>query len=297
MQYRFKHKGKIPSLTDGLLESYTHTPTGMEHIDYAELPSRSEMINLINGLMSLLFPGYFGPKRPDRENLPFFTGARLDQIYEILAVQIFMGLRHRCRGDLSSCGNCETLAEDITCAFLKELPQIRQILATDVEAAWRGDPAAKSFDEIIYCYPGFFAISLYRMANHLHKAGSLILPRFMTEYAHSKTGCDIHPGATIDESFFIDHATGVVIGETTVIGKNVRIYQGVTLGSLRFPKDKDGNLLRDQKRHPTLEDDVIVYAGATILGADTTIGKGAVIGGNTWITKSVEPGAKIILKQ
>ncbi len=171
MQYRFKYKDKIPALTDGLLDSYTHTPTGMEHIDYAELPSRKEIINLIDGLMALLFPGYFGPKRPDRKNLPFFTGARLDQIYEIMATQTFMGLRHRCKGNLNNCGNCEDMAEEITCSFLKELPEIRKTLATDIEAAWRGDPAAKSFDEIIYCYPGLFAVALYRMANFLHKAG------------------------------------------------------------------------------------------------------------------------------
>lgn len=296
MQYRFRHKDKIPALTDGLLDSYTHTPTGMEHIDYAELPSRSEMIKLTHELMTLLFPGYFGPKKPSRENLPFFTGSRLDQVYERLAVQIFMGLRHRCRGSLDNCGNCEVLAEDITCKFLKELPLIRTTLSTDVAAAYKGDPAAKSYDEIIYCYPGIVAVAMYRMANLLHKLGALILPRFMTEYAHHQTGCDIHPGATIGKSFFIDHATGVVIGETTHIGNNVRIYQGVTLGSLSFPKDKDGNLLRDLKRHPTLEDNVIVYASATILGGKTVIGKGAIIGGNTWVTSSVEPGAKIILK-
>jgi serine O-acetyltransferase len=296
MFYRFRHKNMIPELTEKLLDSYTHTPTGMEHIDFAELPSRSEMTQLIYDLMTLLFPGYFGPKRPDRENLQFFTGSRLEQVYERLALQVFMGLRHRCRGDLDSCGNCENLAEKITCDFLSELPSIRATLATDVAAAWRGDPAAKSYDEIIYCYPGIFAIACYRMANSLHRKGALILPRFITEYAHHQTGCDIHPGATIDEAFFIDHATGVVIGETTDIGKNVRIYQGVTLGSLRFPKDEQGNLLRNLKRHPTLEDDVIVYAGATILGGETVIGKGAVIGGNTWITASVNAGAKVILK-
>jgi len=298
MIYQFKYKDKVEALTKGLLESYSSsTATGMDHIDNVALPSRSEMIQLIHDLMVLLFPGYHGPRRPQRKNLAFFVGSRVEDIYERLTVQVYLGLRHRCTMQNPACQHCENMAEEISLTFLQDLPGIRATLATDVQAAYDGDPAAKSFDEIIFCYPGLYAIALYRMANTLHRAGALILPRFMTEYAHHQTGCDIHPGATIGERFFIDHATGVVIGETTDIGRNVRIYQGVTLGSLRFPRDADGNIIRDKKRHPTLEDDVVVYAGATILGGETVIGKGSVIGGNTWITASVAPGEKVILQR
>ena len=297
MIYRYKHKDRVQDLTKGLIESYSSTPTGMDHIDNAALPSRAMMINIIHDLMTVLFPGYFGPRRPLRKNLGYFIGSRLEKLYEELTMQIFLGLRHRCNLENPACGHCENLAEDIAISFFEALPKIRDTLASDVQAAYDGDPAAKSFDEIIFCYPGIFAISLYRMAHQLHKDGALILPRFMTEYAHHQTGCDIHPGAKIGRRFFIDHATGVVIGETTDIGENVRLYQGVTLGSLRFPRDKDGNIIRDQKRHPTLEDDVVVYAGSTILGGETVIGKGAIIGGNTWVINSVEPGKKVLQKR
>jgi len=294
MIYRFKHKERIPKLTTELIDSYRSSTTGMDHIDFEELPSRSDMIELIHDLMVLLFPGYFGPKRPNRHNLSHFVGSRLESVYERLTTQLYLGLRHRCTLQNPNCDSCEELAERIALSLLTTLPTLRIILATDVHAALDGDPAARSFDEIIYCYPGIYAVAVYRLANHLHREGALILPRFMTEYAHRQTGCDIHPGATIGERFFIDHATGVVIGETTTIGRNVRLYQGVTLGSLRFPRDEHGNLIRDEKRHPTLEDDVIVYASATILGGETMIGSGAVIGGNTWITSSVPSGAKVI---
>ena len=296
MIYRFKHTDKIEELTSKLLESYKRTPKGMDHLDSAELPSRSEVTQIIHDLMSILFPGYYGPRRPQRKNLPYFLGARLEQIYEKLTLQIYLGLRHRCCIENPACKHCEELAEGIAIEFFESLPYIRDLLALDVQAAFEGDPAAKSFDEIIFCYPGIFAIALYRMANKLHTSGALILPRFMTEYAHHHTGCDIHPGARIGKSFFIDHATGVVIGETSDIGEHVRIYQGVTLGSLRFPRDENGKIIRDRKRHPTLEDNVVVYAGATILGGDTVIGKGAVIAGNTWVIESVPPGTKVLQK-
>ena len=174
---------------------------------------------------------------------------------------------------------------------------MRRLLALDVQAAYDGDPAAHSYDEIIFCYPGFEAIATYRIAHELHARGVPLLPRIMTEAAHSATGCDIHPGAAIGRSFFIDHATGVVVGQTTVIGERVKLYQGVTLGALSFPKDAQGNLLRNTKRHPTIEDEVIIYAGATILGGETTIGRGAVIGGSCWITHSIPPGTKVMLHE
>jgi serine O-acetyltransferase len=177
-----------------------------------------------------------------------------------------------------------------------QLPQIRTVLATDVRAAYEGDPAAKSFDEIIFSYPGPWAITVYRVAHQLFEQGIPLMPRIMTEYAHHQTGIDIHPGAHIDESFFIDHGTGVVVGETTEIGQRVRIYQGVTLGALSLPKDAVDSL-RTQKRHPTVQDDVIIYAQATILGGETVIGARATIGGNVWITESVPPDTKVFLKK
>jgi serine O-acetyltransferase len=179
--------------------------------------------------------------------------------------------------------------------LLSALPEIRRVMATDVRAAFDGDPAAKSHDEIIFSYPGIMAISVYRLAHTLFNLGVPLLPRMMTEYAHSVTGIDIHPGATIGERFVIDHGTGVVVGETTVIGNNVRIYQGVTLGALSLPRDA-GNQLRGKKRHPTIEDDVIIYSGATILGGDTTIGARSVIGGNVWLTESVPPDTKVLIE-
>jgi serine O-acetyltransferase len=179
--------------------------------------------------------------------------------------------------------------------FLNAVPDMRKTLATDVRAAYQGDPAAKSYDEIVFSYPGIFAITVYRIAHQLFSQQIPLLPRMMMEYAHGVTGIDIHPGAEIGESFFIDHGTGVVVGETTVIGERVRVYQGVTLGALSLPRDAVDDL-RVRKRHPTIEDDVIVYAGATILGGDTVIGKGSVVGGNVWITESVPPGTKVFLE-
>jgi serine O-acetyltransferase len=190
---------------------------------------------------------------------------------------------------------CETLGYETTLKVLDSIPEIRKILGTDVLATYRGDPAANSHDEIIFSYPGIYAIMVYRVAHRIFRLGIPLLPRIMSEYAHSLTGIDIHPGADIAESFVIDHGTGVVVGETTKIGKNVRIYQGVTLGALSLPADAVNNF-RGKKRHPTIEDDVIIYSGTTILGGDTVIGARAVIGGNVWITESVPPDTKVLLK-
>jgi len=213
----------------------------------------------------------------------------------MLSEQIAHSIRHECfRYDLP-CTECEEQGQKFALTLLESIPSIRKILATDVQATYIGDPAAKSHDEIIFSYPGIFAITVYRVAHKLFEFKVPLLPRIMTEYAHSLTGIDIHPGANIGESFCIDHGTGVVIGETTVIGKNVRIYQGVTLGALSLPKNA-GEHLRGKKRHPTIEDDVIIYSGATILGGDTVIGTRSVIGGNVWITKTVPPDTKVIME-
>jgi serine O-acetyltransferase len=195
-----------------------------------------------------------------------------------------------------ACVNCEERGQEIAVLFLHEVLRLRSLLAKDIRAAYEGDPAAKSFDEIIFGYPGLFAITVYRIAHQLYEQGVSLIPRIMTEYAHSLTGIDIHPGARIGESFFIDHGTGVVIGETTEIGNRVRIYQGVTLGALSLPKEAVERL-RNEKRHPTIEDDVIIYAGVTILGGEAVIGARSVIGGNVWVTESVPPDTKVFLKK
>ncbi len=205
-------------------------------------------------------------------------------------------MRHECRRHSMSCVNCEERGQEITISFMNELPRLRTTLAKDIRAAFEGDPAAKGFDEVIFSYPGLFAITVYRMAHLLYKEEVSLIPRIMSEYAHSLTGIDIHPGASIGESFFIDHGTGVVVGETTEIGNRVRIYQGVTLGALSLPKEAVERL-RSEKRHPTIGDDVIIYAGVTILGGEAVIGARSVIGGNVWITESVPPDTKVFLKK
>jgi serine O-acetyltransferase len=206
-----------------------------------------------------------------------------------------MAIRHDCRRNELPCTNCEEQSHKIALAFIESLPRVAAILATDIRAALRGDPATKSPDEVIFCYPGLRATVIFRLAHELHLLKVPIIPRIMTEYAHSLTGIDIHPGATIGSSFFIDHGTGVVIGETTIIGNNVRLYQGVTLGALSLPRNA-GEKLRDKKRHPTIEDNII-YANTTVLGGETVIGEGSIIGGNIWLTESVATGTKVLLKR
>ena len=207
-----------------------------------------------------------------------------------------MAIRHDCRRMLQPCTNCEERSHRLALAFIETLPQVTATLATDIRATLAGDPATQSPDEVIFCYPGLLAISIYRIAHELYLLKVPIIPRIMTEHAHSLTGIDIHPGATIGPGFFIDHGTGVVIGETTIIGKDVRLYQGVTLGALSLPRDA-GEKLRFIKRHPTIEDNVIIYANSTILGGDTVIGANAIIGGNIWLTESVQAGLKVMLKR
>ncbi len=261
-------------------------------------PSRDQVIQLVENLRSVLFPGYFGPTDLTAETVRYHVGMTLETIRQSLENQIKRGLCFSCRDDFGFCpeGECDHSAREITQAFLLRIPHIRQLLATDVQAAYEGDPAATSVDETIFCYPGVFAITNQRIAHELHVLGVKIIPRMMTEYAHTLTGIDIHPGARIGESFFIDHGTGVVIGETCRIGKKVRIYQGVTLGAKSFPLDENGRPIKGIDRHPIVEDDVIIYAGATILGR-ITIGRGATIGGNVWLTQSVPPGSRIHHRQ
>jgi len=252
------------------------------------LPSRDRVIEAAEALRSVLFPGYFGISELTEENMRFHVGAVLDRILHVLLEQIRRGLCFECDHHGFECPACQEKAEAIMTEFLQRLPRVQHILGTDVHAAYYGDPAAKSTDETIFCYPGILAVSYYRLAHELHCLGVPLIPRMITERAHSLTGIDIHPGAEIAEEFFIDHGTGVVIGETCVIGERVRIYQGVTLGAKSFPLDENGKPIKGIPRHPVVEDDVVIYSGATVLGR-VTIGGGSVIGANVWITRDVPP--------
>lgn len=261
------------------------------------LPSRDVVIEIVEALRAVLFPGYFGTSELTADNTAFHLGSTLDRIQRSLEEQIRRGLCFAC-DNLSADPrtDCDARARAITQQFLARLPAIRQTLTTDVRAAYEGDPAATCPDEAIFCYPGVLAITNCRLAHELHVLDVPLIPRIITEHAHSITGIDIHPGATIGESFFIDHGTGVVIGETCVIGNRVRLYQGVTLGAKSFPLDKDGKPIKGIKRHPNVEDDVIIYSEATILGP-VTIGRGSVIGGNVWLVRDVPPGSRITQAQ
>jgi len=243
-------------------------------------------------LRSALFPGYYGPSDLNEENMRFHVGATLDRVRIVLKEQIKRGLCFECDHHGPDCPGCADKAESITAEFFELLPRLQHTLATDVQAAYLGDPAATSTDETIFCYPGILAITYHRLAHELYILGVPLIPRIISERAHSLTGIDIHPGARIGERFFIDHGTGVVIGETCVIGSGVRIYQGVTLGAKSFPLDQQGHPIKGVERHPIVEDDVVIYSGATILGR-VRIGRGAVVGGNVWLTHDVPPGAVV----
>ena len=258
---------------------------------YEGLPSRAVLLSMVEDLRSVLFPGFFGNSEITGNSVAFHVGAALDRVVRTLRQQIRRGYcfigREGC-----SCQDCEGQSLQKTSAFLARLPEVHRLLSTDVQAHYEGDPAATSPAETIFCYPGLVAIMNYRIAHELQLLEVPLIPRMITEQAHSITGIDIHPGAAIGEKFFIDHGTGVVIGETTVIHDRVRIYQGVTLGAKSFPLDEAGNPIKGVPRHPIVEDDVIIYSGATILGR-VTLGRGSVIGGNVWLTHSVPPGSEV----
>jgi serine O-acetyltransferase len=265
------------------------------HVADEPIPSRQAVIGIIEQVRQILFPGYFNQETLDSVNLPYVMGQAVTRLFEILSDQITHSIRHDCMRYDHPCRKCMETGYRLAIRFLRAITSLREILTTDVQATYDGDPAAKSTDEIIFSYPGIFATAVYRVAHQLHIYDIPLLPRIMTEYAHSVTGIDIHPGAEIGERFVIDHGTGVVIGETTIIGKNVRIYQGVTLGALSLPRDAVERL-KGKKRHPTIEDDVTIYSGATILGGETVIGSRSVIGGNVWITESVAPGTRVLME-
>jgi serine O-acetyltransferase len=289
---QYPHMEHLPELVEATVAAL-QTRSTVAHVCRDSLPNSQVVVRILDLLSEAMFPGYFSQRSLDEANLPYHIGETLNAVYGLLCMEIGRCLTHERRrtGALSG-PNCGVLAREHTGALLAKLPQLIHMLDGDVHAGYAGDPAATGPDEIIFCYPGFRAIMVQRLAHALHEQGVFWLPRMMTEYAHSVTGIDIHPGAHIGPNFFIDHGTGVVIGETTVIGADVRLYQGVTLGAWSFRTDDDGNVERGYKRHPTLEDDIIVYSGASILG-DITIGRGSIVGGNVVLTESVPPGSVV----
>ena len=267
-----------------------------DHISPEPMPSREAIIDIINQFRRIVYPGYFISTRLDRINLQYYLGQETTSLFENLSLQIGLCIRHDCLRYDQPCTHCQEQGREEAVKLIKELPELRIMLAKDVRAAMEGDPAAGSYDEIIFSYPGLLAVTIYRLAHQLRHQNITLMPRIMSEYAHEKTGIDINPGAHIGESFFIDHGVGVVIGETSDIGNRVRMYQGVTLGALSLSKDVVESL-RGKKRHPTIEDDVIIYSGATLLGGETVIGARSVIGGNVWLTESVPPDTKVFIKK
>lgn len=271
-----------------------------EHIGSKFLPNRQRAIELLELIRCMVFPGFFTKETLKEKELGSYVERQLKALKSSMKCQVDYCLRHaenlNEEGSGEAYSRCKKKAAEITDSFVEQIPRIRALLSLDIQAAFNGDPAAKNTDETIFCYPGVDAIFTYRVANTLHRLGVPMLPRIMSEYVHNETGIDIHPGATIGKSFFIDHGTGVVIGETTNIGDRVKLYQGVTLGAVSFARDEKGELIRGIKRHPTIEDDVTIYANAIILGGDTIVGAGSIIGGSVFLTKSVPPRHYVTLK-
>lgn len=268
---------------------------GINRLDRENLPSPNRVIEILDSFLTVIFPGYFGERVPARSNILFFVQSAVDSLYVRCVEEFERALKYQCKMDECEICDCVQMAEDTALNVIGKLPELRELLKLDIQAGYEGDPAATSTEEIILCYPFVYAIAAHRLAHEITAQNIPLIPRIMSEWAHHRTGIDIHPGATIGKRFFIDHGTGVVIGETTEIGNDVKIYQGVTLGALSFPKKPDGTIVKGGKRHPTIEDNVTIYAGATILGGKTVIGKGAVIGANAWITKSIPPGTQVTI--
>ncbi len=298
----FRLKEQLPDLTDRLVESYREIGT-INHLGHCPLPSSTAVIEIAHDLKEIIFPGYRRRQNLHMGNVMYHVGDLIDGLHDKLTQQVARALRHEYQLEHGvGCGeesqvDFEARGQEKAIQFLETLPAIREVLASDAAAAFEGDPAAKHLDEIIFCYPGLEAITVYRLAHELHLLGVPIIPRTLTEWAHSRTGIDIHPGATIGPSFFIDHGTGVVIGETCQIADHVKLYQGVTLGALSFPKNGNGELIRDQKRHPTIEENVVIYSNATVLGGDTIIGRNSVIGSSVSLTRSVPPDTIVTIEK
>ncbi|MGI6416160.1 MAG: serine O-acetyltransferase [Thermoguttaceae bacterium] len=296
----FRLKETLPHLVDRIVDTYSQVGS-MNHLGHCPLPNYEVIISVTDDLKEILYPGYRRRDGLHLGNVTYHVGDLLDKLHDRLTSQIARAICHD-RGENVICDprkkfDFESLGQKKTLEFLGRIPELRRRLAMDVEAAYAGDPACKSLDEVIFCYPGLEAVTVYRLAHLLHSLEVPLIPRMMTEWAHARTGIDIHPGARIGDHFFIDHGTGVVIGETCEIGNWVKLYQGVTLGALSFPTDEQGNLVRGTKRHPTLEDRVVIYANATVLGGETVIGHDAVIGSSVWLTQSVPPGTTVTLEK
>ena len=290
-----KGTDQLSAITQRIVETYEECGA-IHHLGHSPLPSYREIVDILADLREILYPGYGRRQNLHLGNVAYHVGDLIDGLNNRLTQQIARAFRYDCHAQNGET-DVEAKAQSIVIRFLDTLPELRHTLAEDVEAAFDGDPAAKSPDEIVFCYPGLAAVTVYRMAHELYRLEVPLIPRMMTEYAHGKTGIDIHPGATIGRRFFIDHGTGVVIGETTRIGEGVKLYQGVTLGALSFPRDeKTGQIVRDAKRHPTIGDGVVIYANATILGGETVIGHHSVIGSSAWITRSIAPYTTVTIE-
>jgi len=285
----------LPLLVDEILNNYQKFG-GMDHLEGKDLPSKKVVVEVLEDLITVLFPGYLGTEEITKANIKYHLGKTLTSISTRLTGEVEKSLKYICR-KISECPQdvCQKRAYVVVKELLEKLPEIRAKLSGDIQAAYAGDPAAVSTDEVILSYPCVLAITTYRIAHELYMAGIPLIPRIMSEHVHAQTGIDIHPGAKIGKNFFIDHGTGVVIGETSEIGDNVKLYQGVTLGALSFPKDEKGNIIKGRKRHPTVGNNVVIYSGATLLGAETVIGDNVVIGGNVWLTGPVPSGTKITI--
>ncbi len=285
----------LPDLVDNIMNNY-ETFGGMDHLEGKDLPSKKVVIEVLEDLLTVFFPGYLGKTEVTKANIKYFLGNTLASVQTRLTEEAEKSLKYICR-KIRECPHdiCRKRAEIVVKELLEEIPTLRSIVGGDITAAYDGDPAAVSPEEVILSYPCVLAITTYRIAHELYLRGVPLIPRIMSEHVHSLTGIDIHPGAKIGKNFFIDHGTGVVIGETTEIGDNVKLYQGVTLGALSFPKDEKGALIRGNKRHPTVGNNVIIYSGATLLGSSAIVGNNVVIGGNVWITSPVASGTKITI--
>ncbi|MCU4176565.1 serine O-acetyltransferase [Carboxylicivirga sp. N1Y90] len=285
---------KVKAAIDALAQKQSYQSVCHQHIQDHRMPSIDALAEIVNLAREIIFPGYFGDSSVRADSISYYIGVNTEKLYDLLSEQIFAGLCFECsQPDEMDVPGVREQAHNMAAEFISQLPEIRRVLSTDVEAAYLGDPAAKSKGEVIFCYPAIRAISNYRIAHALVQIDVPLIPRIISEMAHSETGIDIHPRATIGEFFAIDHGTGVVIGATSIIGTNVKLFQGVTLGAKSFPLDEDGNPIKGVPRHPIIESNVIIYAQATILGR-ITVGESSVIGGNVWVTNNVAPYSKIV---
>ncbi len=296
----FRLKEQLPKLTRRIVQTYSDVGT-INHLGHSPLPNYDIIIEAAEAIKELIYPGYRRREGLHLGNITYHVGDLIDSLHDKLTQQIARALRHDAgvTHEVEHETDFEALAQTMAIEFLEKIPDLRKILATDVQAALAGDPAVKEVDEVIFCYPGLEAVTIYRVAHELYRLKIPFIPRMLTEWAHRETGIDIHPGARIADHFFIDHGTGVVIGQTCEIGRHVKIYQGVTLGALSFQTDDGGSLLRgdDVKRHPTIEDRVVIYANATVLGGKTVIGKDSVVGSSVWLTRSVKPQTTVVLEK